>query len=186
MHVSEKESLTVVHMERRKLLMVIGLIIGVFILANSSPSIAAENLVVAFGASQTYGKGVTRDEAYPAQLELLLRQKGYDVRVINSGVNGQTTGAMLQRLEGSVPPETSVVILQPGGNDKRKGLGAERAENVAAIRKILAARGVPVIMMENRVFRNYPRQADGQHLTVAGYHSLAKSLVSKVSALLSK
>jgi acyl-CoA thioesterase I len=162
------------------------LVVGLLILSNLSPSIAAENLVVAFGASQTYGKGVSREEAYPAQLELLLLQKGYDVRVINSGVNGQTTGAMLQRLGGSVPPETSVVILQPGGNDKRKGLGAEREENIAAIRKILAARGVPVIMMENAVFRNFPRQADGQHLTAAGYYSLAKSLVSKVSALLSK
>ena len=162
------------------------LVVGLLILLNSSLSVAAENLVVAVGASQTYGKGVSRNDAYPAQLELLLRQKGYDVRVINSGVNGQTTGVMLQRLEGSVPPETSVVILQPGGNDKRKGLGAERAENIASIRKILAARGIPVIMMENAVFRNYPRQADGQHLTEAGYRSLAKSLVSKVSALLSK
>ena len=162
------------------------LVVGLLILLNSSPSVAAENLVVAVGASQTYGKGVSRNDAYPAQLELLLRQKGYDVRVINSGVNGQTTGVMLQRLEGSVPPETGVVILQPGGNDKRKGLGAERAENIASIRKILAARGIPVIMMENAVFRNYPRQADGQHLTAAGYRSLAKSLVSKVSALLSK
>ena len=165
---------------------ILKLVVGLLILSNASPSIAAESLVVAFGASQTYGKGVSRIDAYPAQLELLLRQKGYDVRVINSGVNGQTTGAMLQRLEGSVPPETSVVILQPGGNDKRKGLGAERAGNIAAIRKILAARGIPVIMMENAVFRNYPRQADGQHLTAAGYHSLAKSLVSKVSALLPK
>jgi acyl-CoA thioesterase I len=162
------------------------LVVGLLILSNSSPSIAAENLVVAFGASQTYGKGVTRDEAYPAQLELLLRQKGYVVQAINSGVNGQTTGAMLQRLETSVPSGTTVIIFQPGGNDKRKGLGTERAVNIAAIRKILAARGIPVIMMENRVFRNYPRQADGQHLTAAGYHSLAKSLVSKVSALLSK
>jgi acyl-CoA thioesterase I len=170
----------------RNIVMALAMVVGVLILADSTSSLAAENLVVAFGASQTYGKGVSRDEAYPAQLELLLRQKGYVVQVINSGVNGQTTGAMLQRLEESVPPETAVVIFQPGGNDKRKGLGAERAENIAAIRKILAARGIPVIMMENAVFRNYPRQADGQHLTAAGYHSLAKSLVPKVSTLLSQ
>jgi lysophospholipase L1-like esterase len=41
-------------------------------------------------------------------------------------------------------------------------------------------------MMENKVFRNYPRQADGQHLTVAGYQNLAQSLVSKVAKFLSK
>lgn len=74
------------------------------------------------------GKGVSRDEAYPAQLEPLLRLKGCDVRVVNSGVNGQTTGAMPQRLDKSAPAATSLVIFQPGGNGKRKGLGAERAK----------------------------------------------------------
>ena len=175
-----------VALARRKIIVALAMVVGVLILADSTSSLAAENLVVAFGASQTYGKGVSRDEAYPAQLEKLLRLKGYSARVVNSGANGQTTGAMLQRLETSVPPGTTVVIFQPGGNDKRKGLGAERVENIEAIRKILAARGIPVIMMENSVFRNYPRQADGQHLTAAGYHSLAKSLVPKVSALLSQ
>jgi acyl-CoA thioesterase-1 len=139
---------------------------------------------VAFGASQTYGKGVSRGKAYPAQLEQLLRQKGYGVRVINSGVNAQTTGAMLQRLDRSVPAGTNVVIFQPGSNDKRKGLGAQRAGNISAIRQRLSARGIRVIMLENSVFRSYPKQADGQHLTPAGYHRLAQSLVSGVVASL--
>jgi acyl-CoA thioesterase-1 len=169
----------------RKFIVALGLVVGSLGVVTSSPA-AAENLIVAFGASQTYGKGVSRDEAYPAQLEQLLRLKGYNVRVVNSGVNGQTTSAMLQRLEKSVPAGTSLVIFQPGGNDKRKGLGDERAENVSAIRERLSARGIPVIMMENKVFRNYPRQADGQHLTVAGYQNLAQSLVSKVAKFLSK
>ena len=35
--------------------------------------------VVALGASNTYGKGVQRDQAYPAQLEAVLRSRGYSV-----------------------------------------------------------------------------------------------------------
>ena len=66
----------------------------------------AATIIVALGASQTYGRGVARSEAYPAQLEALLRAKGRAVRVINAGINGNTTGAMLQRL-GSVPNGTS-------------------------------------------------------------------------------
>jgi acyl-CoA thioesterase I len=32
--------------------------------------------IVALGASNTYGKGVARSQAYPAQLEAILRGKG--------------------------------------------------------------------------------------------------------------
>ena len=34
--------------------------------------------IVALGASNTYGKGVARNQAYPAQLEAILRAKGSD------------------------------------------------------------------------------------------------------------
>lgn len=169
----------------RKYMIGFAAVLCLLLLASRAPAQAAEKLVVALGASQTYGKGVARDRAYPAQLEQLLRLEGIDVRVINSGVNGETTGSMLQRLEESVPAGTRVVIFQPGGNDKRKGAGDERASNIAVIKKCLAARGIAVVMMENKVFRNYPRQADGQHLTPAGYHSLAQSLVAKIAVLLS-
>jgi acyl-CoA thioesterase I len=76
--------------------------------------------VVALGASNTFGKGVSRSQAYPAQLEALLRARGLSVRVINAGINGDTTGGMLARLDRVVPKGTNVVILQPGGNDQRK------------------------------------------------------------------
>src|SRR3954470_18726060 len=82
---------------------------------------AASGTIVALGASNTYGKGVARDQAYPAHLEAILRAKGHSVRVINAGINGNTTGQMLARMDRAVPRGTSVVILQPGGNDRRKG-----------------------------------------------------------------
>ena len=145
---------------------------------------AADRVIVALGASHTFGKGVARGEDYPAQLENLLTQKGFEVQVINSGVNGQTTGKMLERLEASVPPSTAIVILQPGGNDKRKGVENKRAGNIAKIQQRLKALGITVIMMENPVFRRYPKQADGQHLTPAGYHDLALWVLPKVVAAL--
>jgi acyl-CoA thioesterase-1 len=75
---------------------------------------------VALGASNTFGKGVSRGQAYPAQLEVLLRARGISVHVVNAGINGNTTGEMLARLDSAVPKGTRVVILQPGGNDRRK------------------------------------------------------------------
>lgn len=161
-------------------------ILAILMTAIPVTSFAADKIVVALGASHTFGKGVSRGQDFPAQLQNLLRQKGMEVQVINAGVNGQTTGGMLKRLEVSVPPNAAVVILQPGGNDKRKGVEHKRAGNIAKIRQRLKAQGITVIMMENPVFRRYPKQADGQHLTPAGYHDLARWILPKVVAALSQ
>jgi acyl-CoA thioesterase I len=135
------------------------------------------------GASQTYGKGVARDQAYPQQLEAMLRASGHNVRVINSGTNGETTGSMLRRLDRSVPTGTKLVLFQPGTNDGRKGEGDQRGSNVAAIEQRLAARGIKVILLEG-MGRGYPRQPDGQHLTPEGYRALAAHLLPQVIAAL--
>jgi acyl-CoA thioesterase-1 len=168
----------------RPLLVALAFVTVMFMAAAPVTCLAAERVIVALGASHTFGKGVDRGEDYPAQLENLLSQKGFDVQVINSGVNGQTTGKMLDQLEASVPSNTLIVILQPGGNDKRKGVEDKRAPNIAKIQQRLKSKGITVIMMENPVFRRYPKQADGQHLTPAGYHDLARWILPKVIAAL--
>src|SRR6202012_4925464 len=76
--------------------------------------------IVALGARNTYGKGAARNQTYPAELEAILRAKGLNVRVVNAGINGDTTEGMLHRLDRAVPNGTSAVILQPGGNDRSK------------------------------------------------------------------
>ncbi len=143
----------------------------------------AATIVVALGASNTYGRGVARSDAFPARLEALLRQKRPDVRVINAGINGDTTGGMLRRL-GAVPNGTAVVILQPGGNDRRKGSENERAGHIATIQSRLAGRGIKVIVVENGMLRNLSHQPDGQHLTPEGYRMLAQALMGQVEAAL--
>src|SRR4051812_11225974 len=125
--------------------------------------------VVALGASNTYGKGVSRDQAYPAQLEAILRTRGTNVQVVNAGINGDTTEGMLNRLASAVPNGTKVVILQPGGNDRRRGAPDRTSE----IQSQLKARGIRVVMLPNNMLRRLPHQPDGQHLTPEGYHMLA-------------
>ncbi|MFI5446604.1 SGNH/GDSL hydrolase family protein [Polaromonas sp. UC242_47] len=80
--------------------------------------------IVAFGGSNTFGKNLSRSEAYPAQLEVMLRAAGYDVVIKNEGTNGQTTSEELSHLNSAIPNGTRIVIFQPGGNDvvnKKKG-----------------------------------------------------------------
>ena len=146
---------------------------------------AASGTIVALGASNTYGKGVARNQAYPAQLEAILRAKGHTVRVINAGINGNTTRQMLARMDSAVPKGASVVILQPGGNDRRKGEG-DTAQNIAEIQSRLSARGVRVVMMENSMFRGLPKQPDGQHMTPEGYRMLAEAIAGQVEGALGR
>jgi acyl-CoA thioesterase-1 len=137
---------------------------------------ANASTIAALGASNTYGKGVARSEAYPAQLQMILRARGSSVRVVNAGINGDTAEPMLQRLDGAVPNGTSAVILQPGGNDRRKG-GSDRTGDIESR---LHARNIPVIMLPNQMLHGLPHQPDGQHLTPVGYHMLAETLASQV------
>ena len=156
----------------------LALVGALFLLAASAEAAT----VVALGASNTYGKGVERDQAYPAQLEAMLRARGLSVNVVNAGINGDTTGGMLARLDRVVPKGTSVVILQPGGNDRRKG----RTDRTAEIQSRLAARHIPVIMLGNSMLGGLPHQPDGQHLTPEGYHMLAQAIASQVSGVIGR
>jgi len=138
--------------------------------------------VVALGASNTYGKGVERDQAYPAQLEAILRARGFSVNVVNAGVNGDTTEGMLNRLDGVVPDGTRAVILQPGGNDRRKG----SIDRTGEIQSRLRARRIRVIMLGNGMLQSLPHQPDGIHLTPDGYRMLAQSLASQVAGAIGR
>jgi acyl-CoA thioesterase I len=163
-------------LQRSRLFFVVLGAIG-FVLAGD---LAHAATVVALGASNTFGKGVSPGESYPAQLEAMLHAKGINATVVNAGINGDTTGGMLARLDSAVPKGTSVVILQPGGNDMRKG----QPDQTGAILGRLRALGVRVVMCPNSMFRGLPHQPDGVHLTPEGYRMLAAKLVGQVAGAL--
>ena len=156
-------------------------ILGCVAILAATPAITAASAdaatVVALGASNTYGKGVARNQAFPAQLEAILRAKGLNVRIVNAGINGDTTEGMLRRMDGVVSRGVNAVILQPGGNDRRKG----SPDRTAEIQSRLSARGIAVIMVPNSALHGLPHQPDGQHLTPEGYHMLAEFLASQVA-----
>src|SRR6202022_3899208 len=106
--------------ETRMKLRMLGLrILGCLAIAAGFSNFAAASAdaatIVALGASNTYGKGVARNQAFPAQIETILRAKGLNVRALNAGINGDTTEGMLRRLDSAVPSGANAVILQPGG-----------------------------------------------------------------------
>jgi acyl-CoA thioesterase-1 len=94
------------------------LVLALFTVANAH---AESILITAIGDSNIAGKGVSSSDAYPAKLERALRAKGYDVRVLNNGITGDTTKGVLSRLSSAAPKGTQVAIVWVGINDLRAG-----------------------------------------------------------------
>lgn len=84
--------------------------------------------IVAFGDSLTAGYGLAVKDAYPAQLESALQTEGYDVRVINSGVSGETTKGNLERASFIRNQNPDIVLLGIGGNDALRLLPLSETE----------------------------------------------------------
>jgi acyl-CoA thioesterase I len=145
--------------------------------------------VVALGASNTEGYGVGGGQAYPSQLERMLRARGISVSVRNAGVSGNTTAQMLARLDSAIPTGTRLVLFHPGGNDWLRGVRPEeRQRNVAAINQELQARGIRVINVTAafQSARSGNLQGDGIHLTARGHERFAQGLVDDVANAMKK
>jgi acyl-CoA thioesterase-1 len=176
----------------RKSLLAAGLLA---FLAGAWSANAAPLNIVALGASNTSGSGqgshpggVSRNQAFPAQLEAMLRAKGIDAHVRNAGIPGDTTGGMLRRMNSAVPNGTQIVILQTGGNDARRGVGGDVSANTAQITSKLQARGIKVILLDNlgAYAPSSTRDPDGQHYNAQGHAAIAAGLLPQVVAAAGK
>ena len=147
---------------------------------------AAPLRIVAIGASNTHGWYVGNQGAYPAQLEALLRAKGIDAQVTNAGVPFETTGMMLRRVDKDVPNGTDIVILEPGGNDRRFLVPpAWRAANIAEMERRLKARSISVIVYDEVMPLQY-RALDLIHFTEQGHAIIAAALLPRVMEILDR
>ena len=123
---------------------------AVIVLFVSTPALAGDKLVVAFGDSLSAGYGLKPAESFPVQLEAALRRGGTQVRVHNAGVSGDTTAQGRARLGfvlRSLKAKPDLVILQLGGNDMLRAIDPAQTEaNLSAILADLKKRGIPVLL----------------------------------------
>jgi acyl-CoA thioesterase-1 len=121
-----------------------------------SPAGAAERVIVALGDSLTAGLGVASDEAYPALLQARLSQAGFDYRVVNAGVSGDTSAGGRRRLEWILRTRPEIVIVALGGNDGLRGLPVlALRDNLTVIVTRLRDAGARVLLVGMRVPPNY-------------------------------
>ena len=97
---------------------------------------AQETTIVVLGDSNTSGRGVAPEQAFPTQLENILRTRDQSALVINAGVAGDTFGGMLSRLDLAIPAGTNLVIVQGGYNDLADGVPP--SQTVANLNEILS------------------------------------------------
>jgi acyl-CoA thioesterase I len=170
-------------MHLRSFACVIAVILATVLTLAGAPLQARPLNIVAIGASNTSGLGVGEQNAYPAVLERLLRQKGIDAHVVNAGVWGDVTAGMRNRLDAAVPKGTDIVILQPGANDLRFfGTKQARSANIAAMMQRLHARGMRVIVYDpDPVPRDF-YQWDGIHFNAAAHAKIAATLAAQITA----
>jgi len=159
-------------------LSVSGLLIASY-LALSDVARAERLTIVAIGASNTVGRSGT---SYPAELESLLKAKGYDVRVINAGVNGDTTAGMAARVDSAVPNGTRLVLVNPANrNDERAGIRGQQQSYIAQISNRLSARGITVIVMPSIVsMAGSAHRSDDEHFDAEGYRRVALRMLPQV------
>jgi len=125
----------------------------------------AERVLVAFGDSLTAGHGVGPAEAYPALLGARLAAEGYDLRVINAGVSGDTTAGGLRRVDWALRLKPDIVIVALGANDGLRGQDLARVrDSLNQIVERFQSAGARVLVAGMRLPPNYGRPyADDFH-----------------------
>jgi acyl-CoA thioesterase I len=119
-----------------------------FLIAVAGAACARPIHIVAFGDSATAGWLVARKDAYPAQLQNVLRKKGYDVVVKNAGIPGDTTGGALKRFDEAIGPGTEIALVEFGTNDLRAHVPVKQMRaNLNAIVATLRNRHIQVLLI---------------------------------------
>jgi lysophospholipase L1-like esterase len=108
------------------------------------PKLGADDVVLAFGDSLTFGTGAGTQEAYPNVLSKLISRQ-----VVGAGVPGETTADGLERLPAVLDEiKPRLVLLCMGGNDMlRRVASASIESNLRAMVQLAKARGIGVVLI---------------------------------------
>jgi len=124
-----------------------------------SPESDSRPVIVAFGDSLTAGAGVSADGNYPAKLQARIDAAGYRYRVINAGINGETSAQGLARTPSIAALRPAIVLVEFGANDGLRGMPAEAtAQNLLDIVSVLQSTGAKVVLAGMQIPPNYGPQ----------------------------
>jgi acyl-CoA thioesterase I len=150
------------------------ILFNVVLVLGMMPAFARTSAILAFGDSLTAGMGLPASAAFPARLAVRLHDQGFDVKMINGGVSGDTTTDGLARLDWALADKPDLVILALGANDALRGIDPRivRANLDKMIGKIQAS-GAKLLLLGMLAPSNWG--AEYQHQFDAIYPDLAKA-----------
>ncbi len=167
------------------------------------PRLGADDIVLAFGDSLTYGTGANEGESYPEILATMIGRT-----VVASGVPGERTAGGLARLASVLDEHRPrIMLLCLGGNDMLRKVGVGETEaNLRRMVETARERGVAVVLIGvpkpalfggaaefyeriaddyglpyegdalNRILRDNAYKSDPVHPNGQGYRQLAAAL----------
>jgi len=113
--------------------------------------------VLIFGDSLSAGYGIDVDQSWAALLQQRLEEQGYEHRVVNASISGETTEGGAARIDSAIGTfSPDLIILELGGNDGLRGFPPARIKgNLEVIARRARDSGAGVVLLGIRIPTNY-------------------------------
>jgi acyl-CoA thioesterase-1 len=126
-------------------------------LGSAHAAVAAPGTILVLGDSLSAGYGIRVEQGWVTLLQGRLKKEGYEYRVVNASVTGETTGGALARLPRALEIQRpAIVIVELGGNDGLRGLPiADVRRNFESILRLAQQAGAKTLLVAMRIPPNY-------------------------------
>ena len=121
---------------------------------------AAAGTVLIVGDSISAGFGLDSRKGWVALLEQRLKQEGFDDKVVNASISGDTSAGGLARLPAALAThKPDVVVIELGGNDGLRGQPpAQLQQNLASMIQQSRDSGAKVLLLGMQIPPNYGKR----------------------------
>ena len=124
----------------------------------NAPTFGTETpTVLVFGDSLSAGYGIEVDQSWATLLQARLKEQGYEHRVVNASISGDTTEGGAARISQAIESfSPALIILELGGNDGLRGIPTSRMrDNLRTIIETGTDSGAAVVLLGIRIPPNY-------------------------------
>jgi len=113
--------------------------------------------VLVFGDSLSAGYGIDVDQSWASLLQTRLQEQGYEHRVVNASISGDTTESGAARIGQAIDTfAPDLIILELGGNDGLRGIPpSTMRSNLERIIEISTDSGAAVVLLGIKIPPNY-------------------------------
>jgi acyl-CoA thioesterase I len=134
-------------------------------------------VLAVFGDSLAAGYGLPQGKSFPDSLQKKLDAAGYQWRVVNLGISGDTTEGGAARIDSATSLQPSIVVLELGGNDGLRGMPlASTRQNLERMIAEFQKAGAKVVLAGMSLPPNYGPDY------IQGFEKIYKDLAAQYHA----